>query len=884
MDQDRKLTVGIPIIGNASWLGGVSYVELIARSHRLRGEASGVSLALVVEPDTLESLDLHKPFLDAFERILFYAPQGTTPPANPRLGHFHSREDLFRHIDVYFPLSWDVWENQCAVSWIPDFQHRFLPRFFSGADCAKRDADIARIAAHGRAGERTLVLSSRTAERHFREFHPDSSMATEVLSFFASVPEGAFAGDPSATARRYGLPEAYLLCCNQFWAHKDHETLFRAMAQAVREGADAYLACTGAMADYRAPGHYEAMRALVSELGLGSRVKFLGMIPRADQMQLIRRSQAMVQPSLFEGWSTVVEDARSLGKILLLSDLDVHREQNPPGARFFSAGNPGALAALIREAAASLRPGPDAAEEARAREEGRRQAMAYGERFEAAMLRAHRRFIGAKEGSLPPGVTGNAIGTRTTAKRDGAASAPDSGNTAEFREQVKRWFQAGELEPARNALQRRIGEGSRDPEDFGDLGVVLHALGQVSAAVRATAEALALDPDSEGLRNNMLELLREAINPTEPAEDPEATLHYTELAEHFAHSAVDAEIAIEAPNDKPSAAKSADAWEALKNHPLDLHSVLALQAELTREGRLDDAQRLLQGFLDVYPEESALRQALIACEEAWQRDWLQRSERMDEGFRARSFAVTAIVSSYASEAFMRECLEDLEAQTLADDLEIVIVDAASPQDERAIVREFQRRYDNIRYIRTPERIGVYHAWNLAIAASSAPLILPFSTNDRLNPRACEILKRALDENPEVALVYGDSDLTNEPHQVFGRHRQTADFGGRFEWPPYAYEDLLLNCRVGPHPLWRRWVHSEIGYFDGRYKAIGDQDFWLRLGALRPLLHIPEVTGLAWITPESLSGQASAQAEIHAIQEKHQRHYSRARVSSTAQIG
>jgi hypothetical protein len=67
---------------------------------------------------------------------------------------------------------------------------------------------------------------------------------------------------------------------------------------------------------------------------------------------------AVVQPSLFEGWSTVVEDARALGKRQFLSDIQVHVEQNPPNAVYFSPHSPEALARVIETAWDTLSPGP----------------------------------------------------------------------------------------------------------------------------------------------------------------------------------------------------------------------------------------------------------------------------------------------------------------------------------------------------------------------------------------------------------------------------------------------------------------------------------------------------------------------------------------------
>lgn len=231
---------------------------------------------------------------------------------------------------------------------------------------------------------------------------------------------------------------------------------------------------------------------------------------------------------------------------------------------------------------------------------------------------------------------------------------------------------------------------------------------------------------------------------------------------------------------------------------------------------------------------------------------------------------------------MRECLEDLVSQTVADRLEIVIVDAASPEYEEKIIREFQQIHPNILYIRTPRRIGIYAAWNLAIRNASAPYVTPFSTNDRLNSIAYEQLAVALDTNPDVMLVYGDTYLTATPHQTFDRH----DRVGEYRWPPYCYEFLVAANGVGPHPMWRRELHDAIGYFDERYVALGDQEFWLRIGERFRMLHVPVVTGLYWESAEGISYQRQiADAEFRQIRGMYARRYleRRARQGGASQV-
>ncbi len=49
----------------------------------------------------------------------------------------------------------------------------------------------------------------------------------------------------------------------------------------------------------------------------------------------MQNSLAIIQPSSFEGWSTVVEDAKALNQNIIVSDIAVHREQLPGHSYFF---------------------------------------------------------------------------------------------------------------------------------------------------------------------------------------------------------------------------------------------------------------------------------------------------------------------------------------------------------------------------------------------------------------------------------------------------------------------------------------------------------------------------------------------------------------------
>lgn len=85
-------------------------------------------------------------------------------------------------------------------------------------------------------------------------------------------------------------------------------------------------------------------------INVQKQAKFIGFIPKEDLEKLIVASLAIIQPSLFEGWSTVIEESKQYNKYLIASDIAIHFEQmeNYPNKIFFSKSDPLDLSEKIR--------------------------------------------------------------------------------------------------------------------------------------------------------------------------------------------------------------------------------------------------------------------------------------------------------------------------------------------------------------------------------------------------------------------------------------------------------------------------------------------------------------------------------------------------------
>jgi glycosyltransferase involved in cell wall biosynthesis len=223
------------------------------------------------------------------------------------------------------------------------------------------------------------------------KFFPDNKENAHLLRFVSNANPEWFKEDPEKFRTKYQLPEQFFIVCNQFWKHKDHGTVIEAIYLLKQQGIRITVACTGATEDFRNPDYYPGLLKKAEELGVQDQFVVVGFIPRKDQIQLIRKSMAIIQPSLFEGWSTVVEDGRSLGKDIFLSDFSVHLEQNPPYVRFFKMQDAAQLASLIRENLQVLSAGPDKVKEQKALEDNKRMMADFGSRILAmAHLTAER--------------------------------------------------------------------------------------------------------------------------------------------------------------------------------------------------------------------------------------------------------------------------------------------------------------------------------------------------------------------------------------------------------------------------------------------------------------------------------------------------------------
>lgn len=341
------LNIGIELINDPAWMGGTLYLRNLAVALARLPERERPRLQLLGAHSVIDKLVHDAPELAEAQR------ESLTLFARI-LRHFGILKSRNSGLDVIYPGFGPTIPGVATIRWIPDFQHRYLPHLFSQEECAARDRSIGELAS--RPG--VVVLSSQVALADFQRFYPDAQVTARVWRF-CSLLDTTAPPNPEIP-RKYGLPEKYLYLPNQFWSHKNHLTVLKALALLNgQHGCRIPLVCTGAQMDPRNEAHFASLQSFIRQHGLEDQVFLLGLIDRVDQVEVLRRAAAVIQPSLFEGWSTVVEDIRATGRPIFLSDLPVHREQSPDRCEYFDPLDERHLAELLGSKWPELKPGPD---------------------------------------------------------------------------------------------------------------------------------------------------------------------------------------------------------------------------------------------------------------------------------------------------------------------------------------------------------------------------------------------------------------------------------------------------------------------------------------------------------------------------------------------
>jgi len=339
--------IGLIYSYDENWIGGAYYIQNLVIAFKQLNDPQRPFIVLFSEPLQYEKFKEATAYPYIIHSSEYEPPFTFLDRGINKISRLILKRQLIDKkkfvLDAIFPIfdeGGQVHPRTVNLYWIPDFQEHYLPAFFSQEEIDRRINIQKGIS--GLKGAK-LLLSSQSAFDDYKKFYADAHTTTYVVPFAVSHPPYEKI-DIQTVRNKYQVPGKYFICANQFWAHKNHLVILEAVKLLKSEGTEISVVFTGKQHDWRNPDYFAQLEKYVNDNCISDNILFLGLIDRLDQLQLLKNAEAVIQPSRFEGWSTVIEDTKAMNQFVIASDIPVHREQAEDNRVFFDPDNARELA------------------------------------------------------------------------------------------------------------------------------------------------------------------------------------------------------------------------------------------------------------------------------------------------------------------------------------------------------------------------------------------------------------------------------------------------------------------------------------------------------------------------------------------------------------
>jgi len=193
--------------------------------------------------------------------------------------------------------------------------------------------------------------------------------------------------------------------------------------------------------------------------------------------------------------------------------------------------------------------------------------------------------------------------------------------------------------------------------------------------------------------------------------------------------------------------------------------------------------------------------------------------------------VSIVTPSYNQARYLESTIQSVLAQDYAR-IEYIVVDGGSTDGSVEIIENYQSR---LAYWVSEKDNGQADAINKGLARASGEIFAWLNSDDYYLPNTISSAVKIFEENPDVAMIYGDMLAVDE-------HGQTINL---LKYRQLSLEDLLCFQIIGqPSVFFRRAAYDKTGGLDPTFHFLLDHHLWIRLAQHGKILHVPQTWAAA----------------------------------------
>lgn len=289
-------------------------------------EAVNVSLDLIGYVDKSKSVFLQREFISRF--------------------HPGAKKIINEKCDLWIFPSQDDWSYLLkipALTAIHDLMHRYegkFPEVSADGEYELREFKYKNICKWSKA----ILVDSKCGKDQVCASYNVNSRKIFELAYIP--PKYIFEEDIEEVniIKKYNLPEKFIFYPAQFWKHKNHENLIKAISLLKSEIEDINLVLIGSKKNA-----YDEVKELVNKLNLNKYVYFLGYVPDKEIKFFYNKAKMMVMPTFFGPTNIPPLEAMALGCPLAVSNIYGMPEQVGDAALTFNPNSIEDIAKCIKK-------------------------------------------------------------------------------------------------------------------------------------------------------------------------------------------------------------------------------------------------------------------------------------------------------------------------------------------------------------------------------------------------------------------------------------------------------------------------------------------------------------------------------------------------------
>ena len=189
--------------------------------------------------------------------------------------------------------------------------------------------------------------------------------------------------------------------------------------------------------------------------------------------------------------------------------------------------------------------------------------------------------------------------------------------------------------------------------------------------------------------------------------------------------------------------------------------------------------------------------------------------------------VSVLMAAYKAEKYIGEAIESV-INSHYSNWELIIVDDKSPDNTLGVAREYETKDSRIKVYVNEVNLGDYPNRNKVASLATGKYLKYLDNDDVLYHYSLDYMVDAMENEPAAGLAIGFSIIDDDkPYPILKK-------------PVEVYKDEFLNkgfLGYGPSAaIIRHEVFKEFNGFSGKV-FVGDQELWLKIGAMYPIIKL-----------------------------------------------